>query len=99
MATPAVVQFDHDAPPVPLSPLVDYMGTTTHDQSSQKDKNPNTSRKQVVDMKNYKEIKQKYQGAKKRVDRLKQERENNKRMLLEMSGVISALKEISIDYQ
>ena len=75
------------------------MGTTTHDQSSQKDKNPNTSRKQVVDMKNYKEIKQKYQGAKKRVDRLKQERENNKRMLLEMSGVISALKEISIDYE
>ena len=99
MATPTVVQFDHDAPPMPLSPMVDYMGRTTHDKGSQKDKDPSTPRKQVVEMKNYKEIKQKYQGAKKRVDRLKQERENNKRMLLEMSSVISALKEISIDYE
>jgi hypothetical protein len=99
METPIVVQFDHDAPPPPMSPLVEYLGQATNDKSAQKNKDSSTTRKQVVDMKNYKEIKQKYQGAKKRVDRLKQERENNKRMLLEMSSVISALKDISIEYE
>jgi chromosome segregation ATPase len=40
----------------------------------------------------------KYQEAKKQMDRIKEESSQNKRMLLEMSSVINALKDISIDY-
>lgn len=95
MTTPTVVQFDHNAPPPPLSPLVDYVGgRSRQDGTAKKNKEAKN-----VDANNYKEIKVKYQDAKKRVDRLKQEREQNKRILLEMSSVISALKDITVDYE
>jgi myosin heavy subunit len=94
MTTPAMVLFDPEAPPQAISPMVDYSGGTSSRENGKK-----KSRKNAVDMQKYNEIKRKYQGAKKRVDRLKQERQNNRRMLLEMSSVISALKDISIDYE
>jgi chromosome segregation ATPase len=45
------------------------------------------------------ELKEKYEEAKTKMSKMKQEKSANKKMLLEMSGLIKSLQEISVDYE
>ncbi|KAL3903188.1 MAG: hypothetical protein SGARI_005488, partial [Bacillariaceae sp.] len=44
-------------------------------------------------------LKEKYEEAKTKMSKMKQEKSANKKMLLEMSGLITALQDISVDYE
>jgi hypothetical protein len=44
-------------------------------------------------------LKAKYEEAKTKMSKMKQEKSSNKKMLLEMSGLIKALQDISVDYE
>jgi chromosome segregation ATPase len=44
-------------------------------------------------------LKNKYEEAKAKMSKMKQEKSSNKKMLLEMSGLIKALQDISVDYE
>lgn len=97
MATPTVVEVDPNAPQI-LSPIKDYTFGVI-DRDSKRDTESRRSRKHAVEIKNYNEMRTKYQEAQKRLDRMKLESANNRRMLLEMSSVINSLRNISIDYE
>ncbi|KAG7358471.1 hypothetical protein IV203_015059 [Nitzschia inconspicua] len=45
------------------------------------------------------ELKTKYEEAKSKMSKMKEEKSSNKKMLLEMSGLIKALQDISVDYE
>lgn len=95
MGTPSVIQVDANAS-LTLSPLQDETFRSGRDKLHSTESR--RSRRNAVEKASYHDMRTKYTDAKIQMERMKQESENNKRRLLEISGVISALKDISIDY-